>query len=163
MANMTYEEKYDAVQAFCNKYKSPIDEAPEGSDLWAFKGLDDAMTDIEAVLYDDGEMLLPSNVDGLNRAKVQIINAMLHIAEKWSNETDIELECADPATGEKTIIIELECAEILCEFGPNGKCPSDCYTNDGPLCDFDKCPYENEANEKNGIKAAPREEAGDEK
>lgn len=85
---MTYEEKFDAVQAFCDKHPLLIDEAPEGSDLWAFKGLDDAMTDIEAVLCDDGEMLLPSNVDGLNRAKTKIINAMLHIAERWSNETD---------------------------------------------------------------------------
>ena len=43
---------------------------------------------------------------------------------------------------------------IICELGPNGKCPEDCYTNDGPLCDFDKCPYENEADKKNGIKTA---------
>lgn len=43
---------------------------------------------------------------------------------------------------------------IICELGPNGKCPEGCYTSDGPLCDFDKCPYENKANEKNGIKAA---------
>lgn len=90
MNNMTYEEKYDAVQAFCDKYESLIDKAPEGSDLWAFKGLDDTMMDIEAVLCDDSEMLLPSNVDGLNRAKAQIINAMLHIAERWSEVNTAE-------------------------------------------------------------------------
>lgn len=131
MANMTYEEKYDAVQAFCDKYESLIDEAPEGSDLWAFKGLDDTMTDIEAVLCDDCEMLLPSNVDGLNRAKVQIINAMLHIAEKWSNETDIELECVDPATGEKTIIggKEQPCCGYCYYRDENGYCSMvDTYT-----------------------------------
>jgi hypothetical protein len=54
--------------------------------------------------------------------------------------------------------IKMNIKPILCELGPNGKCPEGCYTNDGPLCDFDKCPYENEADKKNGIKAATKEE-----
>ena len=39
-----------------------------------------------------------------------------------------------------------------CDLAPNGRCPKDCRTSDGPLCDFDKCPYEKEADERNGIK-----------
>lgn len=97
MANMTYEEKFDAVQAFSDKYESLIDEAPEGSDLWAFRELDDAFSSIEKL----GVWVRNHEWES---AKEGIINAMLHIAERWANETDVELECVDPATGEETVI-----------------------------------------------------------
>jgi hypothetical protein len=94
---MTYEEKFDAVQAFCDKYKTLIDEATEGSDLWAFRELCDSFDEIDKVQT-------AIWMDTIGSVKVRLINAMLHIAERWSNETDIELSCVDPATGEETII-----------------------------------------------------------
>lgn len=98
MANMTYEEKFDAVQAFCDKYESLIDEAPEGSDLWAFRELDDAFDSIGVVERGYG---ISEKFDSI---RVHLINAMLYIAERWSYETDVELECVDPKTGEVTVI-----------------------------------------------------------
>ena len=90
MANMTYEEKFDAVQAFCDKYDSLIKEAPEGSDLWALRELNNA--------FDRAAF----NVVLTRR---HLINAMLHIAERWSDENqDIELVCTDPATVEEVVI-----------------------------------------------------------
>ena len=97
MANMTYEEKFDAVQAFCDKYESLIDEAPEGSDLWAFRELCDSFDYVDKVQT-------AIWMETIESVKVRLINAMLHIAEGWTNETDVELECVDPKTGEVTVI-----------------------------------------------------------
>lgn len=33
-----------------------------------------------------------------------------------------------------------------CPYTEDNKCPSDCYTSDGTLCDFDDCPYIKEGN-----------------
>lgn len=81
MTNMTYEEKFDAVQAFCDKYESLIDEAPEGSDLWAFRELCDIFDGVDQVQT-------AIWMDTIESVKVHLINAMLHIAERWSEEDD---------------------------------------------------------------------------
>jgi hypothetical protein len=65
--------------------------------LWAFRELDDAFSSIEKLGYWVRNHEWES-------AKEGIINAMLHIAERWTNETDVELECVDPKTGEVTVI-----------------------------------------------------------
>ncbi|MBO7450737.1 MAG: hypothetical protein J6U54_10240 [Clostridiales bacterium] len=85
---MTYEEKLEAVLMFHDKYKSLIDEAPEGSDLWAFGELDKAYDNVVKL----GVWIRNAEWED---AKQRLTNAMLHIAERWSNETDIELTCFD--------------------------------------------------------------------
>lgn len=95
---MTYEQKHDAVMAFYDKYESLIKEAPENSDLWVFWELYNAYNHV---------LTMGVWVQNRNWSEAQkcIINAMLHIAERWSNENDdIELVCTDPATGEETVI-----------------------------------------------------------
>lgn len=94
MANMTYEEKFDAVQAFCDKYESRIDEAPEGSDLWAFRELSDGFDELDRVQTEIWRGTICS-------LKKHLINTMLHIAERWANENDdIEFGCIEPITEE---------------------------------------------------------------
>jgi hypothetical protein len=91
MANMTYDEKYDAVQAFFDKYENELDEARlawahnQYRDLFPLNALDDAMMDIETALVD-------KDLNRLTCAKSHIIDAMLHIAERWANEHEIDEE-----------------------------------------------------------------------
>lgn len=81
MANMTYEEKFDAVPAFCDKYESIIDEAPEGSDMWAFRELCDTFDEIDKVQT-------AIWMDTIESVKVHLINTMLHITERLSEDEE---------------------------------------------------------------------------
>ena len=73
---ITYEEKLDAIQAFCYKYKSLIDEAPEGSDLWVFRELCDSFDEIDQVQT-------AIWMDTIETIKVSLVNAMYHLSTKF--------------------------------------------------------------------------------
>lgn len=72
---MTYQEKLDAIQAFCYRYKSLIDEATEGSDLWAFGELCDSFDEVDRVMT-------AIWMDTIESVKVRLVNAMYHLSTK---------------------------------------------------------------------------------
>ena len=98
----TFEEEYKMVEAFYDKYESLIRSAPRNSILGMINDLDDAFLNIEGVISDRDEGLLPSNERALNRSKRQITHVALILAQMWADENQgIELVCTDPATGEE--------------------------------------------------------------
>ncbi len=72
---MTYVEKLDTIQAFCSRYESLIDEAPEGSDLWIFKELCDSFDEVDRVQT-------AIWMDTIESIKVRLVNAMYHLSIK---------------------------------------------------------------------------------
>lgn len=72
---MTYEEKLDVIQAFCLRCESLIDEAPEGSDLWAFRELCDSFDEVDRVQT-------VFWIDIIESVKVRLVNAMYHLSTK---------------------------------------------------------------------------------
>lgn len=98
----TFEEELGIVDAFFDKYESLIRSAPRNSMLGMLNDLNDAFLNIEGVIGDRDEGLLPSNERALNRSKRQITHVALILAQMWADENqDIELVCTDPATGEE--------------------------------------------------------------
>ena len=98
----TFEEEYKMVEAFFDKYESLIRSAPRNSMLGMLNDLDDAFLNIEGVIGDRDEGLLPSNERALKQSKEAITHVALILAQMWSDENqDIELVCTDPATGEE--------------------------------------------------------------
>ena len=92
-----YEEEFDMVGAFADKYDSLIEDAPRNSLLGMFRDLDDTLGDVLNLKDED-------NID-LIRARENIVHTMLILAEMWSDENqDIELSCVDPATGEEVVV-----------------------------------------------------------
>lgn len=101
----TFEEEYKMVEAFFDKYESLIRSAPRNSILGMINDLDDAFLNIEGVIGDRDEGLLPSNDRALNRSKRYITHVALILAQMWADENqDIELVCTDPATGEEVVV-----------------------------------------------------------
>lgn len=95
----TYEEEFDAVDAFFDKYDTLIDTAPRNSLLGMLNDLDNAMVSIEGHIAGETE----SYAD-LKEAKEHITHVSLILAQMWSDENqDIELTCVDPATGEEMV------------------------------------------------------------
>ncbi|MBO7448960.1 MAG: hypothetical protein J6U54_01210 [Clostridiales bacterium] len=92
-----YEEEFDMVGAFADKYESLIEDAPRNSLLGMFRDLDDTLGDVLNAKDED-------NID-LIRARENIVHVMLIMAQMWSDENqDIELSCVDPATGEEVVV-----------------------------------------------------------
>lgn len=92
-----YEEEFDMVGAFSDKYDSLIEDAPRNSLLGMFRDLDDTLGDVLNAKDED-------NID-LIRARENIVHVMLIMAQMWSDENqDIELIATDPSTGEETVI-----------------------------------------------------------
>ena len=99
----TYEEEFDAVDAFFDKYDALIDTAPRNSLLGMMNDLDNAMVCIEGHIA--GETESNTNNTDLKEAEEYITHVTLLLAQMWSDENpDIELTCVNPATGEETII-----------------------------------------------------------
>lgn len=97
-----YEEEYDMVQAFFDKYDSLIDDAPRNSLLGMIQELDDAMVNIEEHIVDTDHC---KEDEELKEAKEHITHVALILAQMWSDENqDIELSCVDPATGEEVMV-----------------------------------------------------------
>jgi len=102
-SNETYEEEFDAVDAFFDKYDTLIDTAPRNSLLGMMNDLDNAMVCIEGHIV--GETESNTNSTDLKEAEAYITHVTLLLAQMWSDENpDIELTCVNPATGEETII-----------------------------------------------------------
>lgn len=100
----TYEEEYDAVEAFCDKYESLIKDAPRNSLLGMIGELDNAMMGIAGHQM-DVDHLMNEDDENLKTSEACITHVMLILAQMWSDENqDIELTCVDPATGEETVI-----------------------------------------------------------
>lgn len=81
---MTYQEKLDVIQAFCYKYKTLIDDAHEGSDLWAFRELCDSFDELNRVQT-------AIWMDTIESIKVRLINAMYHLSTKIEEEIDHDI------------------------------------------------------------------------
>jgi len=74
---MSYNEKVDALVAFCDKYEEMLDNAKEGSDLWAFKELDKVYAQVDG--------------DG-TECKEHLVNAMMFLAERFNDEYEMSEE-----------------------------------------------------------------------
>ena len=98
-----YEEEYDALEAFFDKYQTLIDDAPRNSLLGMIRDLDDAMVEIAGHRIDVDHMSNESEKDEhLQSAEEHITHVALILAQMWSDENhDVELVCTDPATGEE--------------------------------------------------------------
>ena len=102
--NRPYEEEYEMMDAFFDKYQTLIDDAPQNSLLGMIRDLDGAMGNIEGHVtdFDNGMSRYDAN---LKEAKEHITHVALILAQMWSDENqDIELVCTDPATGEEVIV-----------------------------------------------------------
>lgn len=100
----TYEEEYDAVEAFFDKYESLIEDAPRNSLLGMIGDLDNAVENIEEHRFDMDDKGAEGYED-LTMARDDIVHVMLVLAQMWSDENqDIELVCTDPATGEEVVV-----------------------------------------------------------
>lgn len=102
-----YEEEYNMVDAFFDKYQTLIDDAPQNSLLGMIRDLDNAMMEIAGHRIDVDHLNDESeNDEHLNSAEESITHVALILAQMWQDENqDIELVCTDPATG-KEIVIE---------------------------------------------------------
>jgi len=99
-----YDEEYDAVEAFCDKYESLIKDAPENSLLGMIRDLDNAMMGIAGHQM-DVDHLMTEDDENLKTSEACITHVMLILAQMWSDENqDIELVCTDPATGEEVVV-----------------------------------------------------------
>ena len=109
-----YEEEYEMVEAFFDKYQSLIDDAPQNSLLGMIRDLDDAMTEIEGHRIDIDHMSDESEKDEhIQSAKESITHVALLLAQIWADENqDIELVCIDDdETDSETQDIELFAAD----------------------------------------------------
>lgn len=99
----TYEEEFDAVDAFFDKYDALISTASRNSLLGMLNDLDNAMVCIEGHIVSETES--NANNTDLKEAEAYITHVTLLLAQMWSDENpDIELTCVDPVTGEETVI-----------------------------------------------------------
>ena len=101
-----YDEEYDAVEAFFDKYESLIKDAPQNSLLGMIRDLDNAMVSIAGHRIDVDHLSRESESDSnLKEAEACITHVALILAQMWSDENqDIELVCTDPATGEEVVV-----------------------------------------------------------
>ena len=101
-----YEEEYEMMDSFFDKYQTLIDDAPQNSLLGMIRDLDDAMMEIAGHRIDVDHLNDESEKDEhLKSAEEHITHVALILAQMWSDENqDIELVCTDPATGEEVVV-----------------------------------------------------------
>ena len=146
-----YDEEYDAVEAFFDKYESLIKDAPENSLLGMIRDLDNAMTGIAGHQV-DVDHLMTEDDENLKTAKACITHVTLILAQMWSDENqdielvridgdeldsvprDIELFAADPSDGEHWTVAgkpEEEKKSCLCVDCAHCKVPKNMVLNRG--------------------------------
>lgn len=81
---MDYNEKIDALASFCDRYEEDLNAATSGA-LVAFKELDDAFTEL-SIGWDTTSKYIDNRAKS---AREHIVNAMLHIAEQYAEESRI--------------------------------------------------------------------------
>lgn len=144
-----YDEEYDAVEAFFDKYESLIKDAPENSLLGMIRDLDDAMMEIAGHRIDVDHMSDESEKDEhLQSAEESITHVTLLLAQMWADENqdiklvcidddetrDIELFAADPSDGEHWTVAgkpEEEKKSGLCVDCAHCKVPKNMVLNRG--------------------------------
>ena len=127
------DNELESLECFMGKYQSLIETAPRNSLLGMIRELDNAWSLCMPELCHSGED------DGDREEACNIItHVQLILAQMWADENqDIELSCADPATGEEVVVKN----EHKCVLAPDGVCPDGCHNGDGYLCEFDDCPF----------------------
>lgn len=87
MANMTIEEKFDAVTSFCDKYEEDIENAALNSILWAIGTLDTAWSNTMISQDENGNLF--SGDGALEAARNQIIDVMYYLCDKYATEREV--------------------------------------------------------------------------
>lgn len=93
----SYEEEYDSLEVFFDKYQKLIDDAPRNSLLGMIRDLDNAMVEIAGHRIDVDHMSDESEKDEhLQSAEESITHVALLLAQIWADENqDIKLVCID--------------------------------------------------------------------